>query len=42
MIAVTCLFCKILKRECSKMKILKLLSFANFHCASDDIFLKNL
>ena len=41
-IAVRCLFCKILKRRCSQMKILKLLSFAKFYCASDDIFLKFL
>ena len=41
-IAVKCLFCKILKRKSSQMKILKLLSFAKFHRASDDIFLKFL
>ena len=41
-IVVKCLFCKILKRKCSQTKILKLLSFAKFHCASDDIFLKFL
>ena len=41
-IAVKCLFCKILERKCSQMKILKLLSFAKFNCASDGIFLKPL
>ena len=41
-IAVKCLFCKILKRKCSQMKILKLLPFAKFHCASANIFLKFL
>ena len=41
-IAVKFLFCKILKRKYSQMKILKLLSFETFHCASDDIFLKFL
>ena len=41
-IAVKCLFCKILKRKLAQTKILKLLSIAKFHCASDDIFLKFL
>ena len=41
-IALKCLFCKILKRKCSQMKIPKLRSFAKFHCASDDTFLKFL
>ena len=41
-IAVKYLFCKFLKRKCSQMKILKLLFFAKFHCASDDIFFKFL
>ena len=33
---------RILKRKCSQIKILKLLSFAKFNCASDGIFLKLL
>ena len=41
-IAVKCLICKILKRKCFQTKILKLLSFAKLHCASNDIFLKFL
>ena len=41
-IAVKRLFCKTLKRKCSQTKILRLLSFAKSHCASDDIFLKIL
>ena len=41
-IAVNCLFCKMLKRKCSQTKILKLLSFAKFHCASNDICLRFL
>ena len=41
-IAVKCQFCKIFKRKSSQVKILKLLSFAKFNCAFDDIFLKFL
>ena len=41
-IAVKCLFCKIHKRKCFQMKILKLLSFGKFHCPSYGIFFKPL
>ena len=39
-IAVKYLFCKILKRRYSQMKILKLLSFAKIRCAADEFFSK--